>query len=152
LDHSLGSALQRCIKESLILAVRYQDYVCPLSLRNQLLQGSEFIVQNLCVHQQHIGRVTTNGFCQATWILAFGKNADITFIRDGTPHSDKREGLVVHKNNVDLSHMIHSIPASWSFAIEVQLLDQNEFQGHEKLFKASFSLWPDAVIRGILAR
>ncbi len=107
-NDSLGSASDRAVKKCTLLVARHDDHACLLKLRNKLLESSELIVQNFRVHQQHIRRVTANGFHKVPWILAFGKNPNVTLIGNRTPHSNKRKRLIVRNHNIDIGHMTHS--------------------------------------------
>jgi hypothetical protein len=67
-------------------------------------------VQKRRIDKQYVGRLMANGFGETLWILAFGKNVYIALIGNGTPHSDKRERLIVRKYNIDTGHKIYSSP------------------------------------------
>jgi hypothetical protein len=131
-DYALNSASQRAFEESTILVACYHDDMGLRILRNQLLQCSEFIVQKSCIHQQHVGMLSTDRVGKTLWIRAFSENPNIALIGDRSSHPDEREWLIVRKNNIDTGHMLLSLARQSRGDHQGDRLNQNEFQGDEQ--------------------
>jgi len=110
MDHSLGPAFERAVEKFTILVARYHDHSCLFSLRDELFKSPQLIVQDVRVHQQHIG-VRADGLGETLRVLAFSNNLDIALICDRAAQSEKGKWLIVRNHKIDITHNIHSNPA-----------------------------------------